>query len=147
MQLIEIAALDNGAHRNQTISENIQPPEGWAVIPEGTAIPETFPFVNLRTREAGDGESRWAEVVSLEAGTVPQEPEIIPTPAELRETAYQTEKTVEYSGKPLTVDQANKMYWEYFAEGDTQKAGELQALIAPAKETIREKYPDKSENE
>ena len=54
MKLIEIAALENGAHRNQEIhtmeflSDLMEVPEGYAVIPEDMEIPDTFPFVNLK---------------------------------------------------------------------------------------------------
>ena len=41
MQMIEIAALDNGAHRNQTYHGFL--PTGWAVIPD-TVTTENFPF-------------------------------------------------------------------------------------------------------
>lgn len=43
MCIIEIAALENGAHRNQS-SENITiVPDGWAYCPNGTDY-ENFPF-------------------------------------------------------------------------------------------------------
>ena len=46
MLIIEISALDNGAHRNQ--SGNFRTiPEGWAVVPETVGTAETlenFPF-------------------------------------------------------------------------------------------------------
>lgn len=71
MTIIEIAALDNGAHRNQTTGGRVTVPEGWAVIPPEMALPETFPFVNV---EASGG-----VVTSLTAGTVP-EPEPAPEP-------------------------------------------------------------------
>lgn len=71
MQIIEIAALENGAHRNQTGTFRTIP-EGWAVLPDGMEIPETFPFANI---DAKDG-----VVTSMTAGTVP-EPEPKPTPA------------------------------------------------------------------
>lgn len=70
MQIIEITALPNGAHRNQT-GDFRTIPEGWAVVPEEMEIPETFPFVNI---EAEDG-----VVTSMTAGTVP-EPEPKPEP-------------------------------------------------------------------
>lgn len=46
MKIIEIEALSNGAHRNQTgaLSTVL---EGWVVIPEDMEIPSTFPFVNI----------------------------------------------------------------------------------------------------
>lgn len=50
MQIIEIAALLNGAHRNQSWHEEIIP-EGWALIPESIAIPETFPFVDIKVED------------------------------------------------------------------------------------------------
>jgi hypothetical protein len=46
MRIIEIKALENGAHDNQngTLSKV---PEGWAMIPDTMEIPNTFPFVNI----------------------------------------------------------------------------------------------------
>ena len=63
------------------------------------------------------------------------------TPMELRERAYETNKCVSYAGEVLTVDEANKRWQEYQAEGST-KAAELTALIAAAKASIREQFPD-----
>jgi hypothetical protein len=69
-------------------------------------------------------------------------------PTELREAAYETMITkadgtdlIPWEGKEITVDQANKVYLEYSAEGST-KAVEIQALIVAAKTYIRELYPD-----
>ena len=68
--------------------------------------------------------------------------EYIPfTNAELREKAYETEKLVNFENEILTVDEANKKWQEYQAEGNT-KATELTALISAAKNRIREQYPD-----
>lgn len=102
MKLIEIAALENGAHRNQEIYgvEDMKIPEGYAVIPEDMEIPETFPFVNVkaelvtRTMDAGmDQESNPVqdtfermEVVELTPGEVPPpapEPPREPTDSEI----------------------------------------------------------------
>lgn len=41
MRIIEIAALSNGAHRNQSHPSFV--PNGWAVIPSGMDTPN-FPF-------------------------------------------------------------------------------------------------------
>ena len=72
MQIIEISALPNGAHRNQT-GDFRTIPEGWAVVPEEMEIPETFPFVNIETEDG--------VVTSMTAGTVPEpEPEPEPEP-------------------------------------------------------------------
>lgn len=68
--------------------------------------------------------------------------EYIPyTPEELRERAYETDKVISYEGKMLTVDEANRKWQEYQAEGNS-KAAELTTMIANAKDTIREQYPD-----
>lgn len=50
MRLIEIAALDNGAHRNQTTSAPIEVPEGWAVIPDDMETPN-FPFGQVTVKK------------------------------------------------------------------------------------------------
>ena len=68
--------------------------------------------------------------------------EYIPyTPEELRERAYETDKVISYKGKMLTVDEANRKWQEYQAEGNS-KANELTTMIANAKATIREQYPN-----
>ena len=98
MHMIEIAALDNGAHRNQNGYIGDVLPEGWALIPPEMEIPETYPFVNIEvesrtyTREVetengfADEEYEMMTVVSMEAGVMPEpepEPEPEPTADEL----------------------------------------------------------------
>ena len=68
MRIIEITALDNGAHRNQEGTFRTAP-AGWAIIPDIIEIPETFPFVDIEV----DGQT----VTSMTAGIVP---EPVPTP-------------------------------------------------------------------
>ena len=63
------------------------------------------------------------------------------TPTQQRETAYNTQPLIEWDGETLTVTQAAQKWQYYAAEGST-RADELQALIATAKQTIREQYPD-----
>lgn len=72
MTIIEIQALPNGAHRNQTVSGAVAVPDGWAIIPANMAIPGTFPFVLLTV----EGQT----VTGMEPGIMP-EPEI-PAPTE-----------------------------------------------------------------
>ena len=68
--------------------------------------------------------------------------EYIPlTPTELRERAYETVKCITYENGQLTVDEANKKWQEYQAEG-SEKSTELTQLIHTAKENIRNQYPD-----
>ena len=50
MKIIEIKALENGGHRNQTIDSVRFVPEGWAAIPEDMETPN-FPFGSFETKD------------------------------------------------------------------------------------------------
>ncbi|MEJ8729289.1 hypothetical protein WKS99_09635 [Flintibacter sp. HCN-6482] len=72
MLIIEIQPLENGAHRNQTCNLNTIP-KGWAEVPPGISVPDTFPFVDIEV----DGQT----VIAMTAGIVPEpEPEPEPEP-------------------------------------------------------------------
>ena len=51
MTIIEIQALPNGAHRNQTVFGEVTLPEGWAVLAEGLEKPPSWPFVDPTVEE------------------------------------------------------------------------------------------------
>lgn len=75
MTIIEIIALDNGAHRNQSGGNAI--PDGWAVIPEGMET-ENFPFgeVEVETINGIPTVTKWIP------GALPEpEPEVEPEPS------------------------------------------------------------------
>ena len=72
MRAIEISALSNGAHRNQTGLDVL--PEGWAVIPDDMVC-ENFPFGEV-TAEEIDGVMT---VTGWTPGSMP-EPEPAPEP-------------------------------------------------------------------
>lgn len=75
MRIIEIAALENGAHRNQT-SNMFVIPHGWAVIPDGMET-ENFPFGTVTAEEVNG----IMTVTSWTPGTMPEpEPEPEPEP-------------------------------------------------------------------
>lgn len=61
--------------------------------------------------------------------------------AVLRERAYNTEAIIPWDGEMLTVTQAAQL-WQYYAAEGSDKAAELQTMIAAAKQTIRGSYPD-----
>lgn len=67
------------------------------------------------------------------------------TPQEKRKWAYENELSIIYRDEAITVDAANKQFMEYTAEGAVEKCQELQQLIAAAKDTIRNTYPDEME--
>ena len=66
MRIIEIHALSNGSHRNQTTSMKTIP-EGWAVVPDDVPTPN-FPFGKIEVKEI-DGVMT---VTKWEAGTLPE---------------------------------------------------------------------------
>ena len=73
MKIIEIAPLDNGAHRNQNGGLSVVP-AGWAVIPDAMVC-ENFPFGEVEVTEI-DGVMT---VTSWTPGVMP-EPEPVPEP-------------------------------------------------------------------
>lgn len=78
MRIIEIAALDNGAHRNQNGGLSVVP-SGWAVIPDNMVC-ENFPFGEVEVAEI-DGVMT---VTKWTAGAMPEpEPEQEPEPTQL----------------------------------------------------------------
>jgi hypothetical protein len=74
MRIIEIAPLDNGAHRNQNGDLSVIP-EGWAVVPADLET-ENFPFGEVEVTDV-DGV---ATVTSWSPLPIP-EPEPMPEPA------------------------------------------------------------------
>lgn len=75
MRIIEIAPLDNGAHRNQSYPGFV--PVGWAIIAEAVEL-ENFPFGNFEVEERyGNGvlymkEDSWIPGVMPEPGPTPE---------------------------------------------------------------------------
>lgn len=75
MRIIEINALDNGAHRNQSYHGVV--PSGWAVVPYGL-VTENFPFGEVEVAEV-DGVMT---VTKWTPGVMPEpepEPEVEPS--------------------------------------------------------------------
>ena len=65
------------------------------------------------------------------------------TQQELREQSYETLKCITWETTEITVDEANKLFLNYFAENNP-KVNEIQPLIIEAKEYIRTLYPDEA---
>lgn len=72
MRIIQIAENELGGHLNQETTTDVIVPEGWAVIPDDMAIPETFPFVRITVRNG--------VVKSMVAGTMPPDEPVTPQP-------------------------------------------------------------------
>lgn len=72
MTIIKIVPHTNGAHANQTTMTPLpEIPEGWAVVPEGMEIPDTFPFVGIEVE---------GQVVTVMTPSVVPEPGPTPEP-------------------------------------------------------------------
>lgn len=127
MRIVEIAALPNGAHRNQ-IAHTC--PSGWAVIPDDMVC-EHFPFGEIKVSNG--------VVTQWTPGEIPAPP--TPTAEEQRETAYNTEACVEWDGGMITVTAAAQL-WQYYAAEGSDKATQLTQLIAAAKAEIRQRIHD-----
>lgn len=77
MNIVEIKSMDNGSHRNQTITGTMFVPEGFAVVPDDMVL-ENFPFGEITASEI-DGVMT---VTEWKAGTIPEsepEQEIVPS--------------------------------------------------------------------
>ena len=97
----------------------------------------------LRTVKAEDYLRQTFEggVLTLTNSPERTKPEVVLTPAQQREKAYNTQAIIEWEGQMLTVTRAAQK-WQYYAAEGNEKADELTSLIAAAKQTIREQYPD-----
>lgn len=98
MRIIEIEALGNGAHNNQTINGVISVSAGWAIIPDDMEC-KNFPFGEVEV-EVVDGV---AAVTKWTPGVVPDpepEPALEPTQldrveAQVTYTAMMTDTLLE----------------------------------------------------
>ena len=124
MRIIEIAALSNGAHRNQ-IGTFSTIPDGWAVIPESIVIPDTFPFVSIEV----DGQT----VTSMTAGIIP-----IPDLSDIK-----TAKIIEikescesyiYAGTNVTLPNGTTEHFTYTLADQSNISEMFTAIMAGATE-------------
>lgn len=112
MRIIEIAALENGAHRNQTSNMSVIL-DGWAVIPETMETPN-FPFGTVTAEEINGVMT----VTDWTPGTMP-EPEPAPEPepptTEERVAALEAENKLLKEQVSAQADQA-EFYEDCIAE-------------------------------
>lgn len=94
MHMIEISALENGAHRNQTYSGKL--PSGWAVVPLDLVPLENFPFGKAEAEEINGvmTVTKWTpgeipEVKEPEEPTKSETDETTPTVWDELDAAYQ----------------------------------------------------------
>ena len=99
MRIIEINALPNGAHRNQTINRMMELPDGYALIPDSMVL-DNFPFGEVVAEKING----IMTVTSWTPGAIPEkkvsekelaEREIASLKAKLTATDYQAIKYAE----------------------------------------------------
>ena len=140
--IIKIVSDTTGRHDYQKANVPLRPAADWCVVPEGMLPLENFPYGDITYSEI-EGQNILTSWTPRSIPEPPTPPE--PTPEELRRRAYESEPIIEWpaeSGELITVDQANQLYLDYFAEGNQGVCTSLQTLIANAKTEIRNRYPD-----
>ena len=65
MHIINLTKLSNGAHQNNNSDSIAAPPDGWAMIPDGFPLPDTFPRLGVIKAE----EMAYARTIVAEDGT------------------------------------------------------------------------------
>lgn len=121
MKIIELSALSNGAHRNMESSAWLAPPEGWAMIPEEMALPDTYPFVEVEAEEI-DG---IMTVTALTPGA-PPEPDLDPIKAQ-RIAQSKVDLAAYLEDHPIQWTDGE--YYSITAEKQQQLTGKLMAAI------------------
>ena len=132
MRIIEIAALSNGAHRNQTGTFSTVP-DGWAVIPESIVIPDTFPFVSIEA----DGQT----VTSMTAGIIPIPDLSDIKSAKIIEIKESCESYI-YAGTNVTLPNGAIEHFTYTLADQSNISEMFTAIMAGATE-----YPYHADNE
>ena len=131
MQIIEIKALENGAHRNQNgFIGDI--PDGWAVIPDNIET-QNFPFGNIDVEEI-DG---IMTVTHWEPGIIPgQEPSAVldrTKTAKLAEISKSCEDYI-YAGTNVTLPDNTTEHFTYTLADQSNISEMFTAVMAGATE-------------
>ncbi len=97
MWIVELKANPNGSHNDHRADHISIVPEGWAVIPDGFVVPESFPFVGVGAEKNTDGVMT---VLTMTEGVVPEQPDPVPTwdeqmEAQITYTAMMTDTLLE----------------------------------------------------
>lgn len=123
MNIIEINALTNGAHRNQSGANVL--PEGWAIIPDDAIIPESFPFVDIEV----DGNV----VTSMTAREVPKLDISIIKQSKLDEIKQACEDYI-YAGTNVTLPDNTVEHFTYTLADQSNISEMFTAIMAGATE-------------
>lgn len=139
MNIIEISALQNGAHRNQSGASKI--PTGWAMLPNYLETPN-FPFGDVTVEDIGGVKT----VTAWNAGTKP--PIRVLTNAEKRKMAYETgivdgiKFYVIWNNLSYTTDSLTQLGVQYQFRGETEISDAIEQVVKTGIAEIRAAFPD-----
>ena len=80
MHIIDMKPLEEGVYNDHKADHIVEPPDGWAIIPEDMELPSTFPRLGKLEVAEIDGVMT---VVEMTEGTLPEPVESEPTEIEL----------------------------------------------------------------
>ena len=130
MRIIEIAALPNGAHRNQTGANVL--PDGWAMIPDEMET-QNFPFGDIIVEEIDN----IMTVTQWVSGTMPsQEPSVIlnkTKQSKLAEISKSCEDYI-YAGTNVTLPDNTTEHFTYTLADQSNISEMFTAIMAGATE-------------
>lgn len=130
MRIIEIAALPNGAHRNQTGANVL--PDGWAMIPDEMET-QNFPFGDIIVEEIDN----IMTVTHWVPGTMPsQEPSVILNKAKQSKLAEISESCEDYiyAGTNVTFPNNTIEHFTYTIADQSNISEMFTAIMAGATE-------------
>ena len=135
------AKLNNGQLTYFTVGETLQIGESLVTNPSIEMI-ESIGYKEVIHSEGDRGVVEDGNYIIIETPVPVIIPEVVLTPEEMREKAYETEPVIECEGKLKTCDFIRGLVRTYELLGNTEKVEQLIALWLVAREEITLKYPD-----
>lgn len=154
MQIILKQARENGGRPGLQSWSRPEPPEGYAIIPDGFNTSVFYAYMGFVSIEVKDdvlvSMTGNQEAFDAYKAANPEPVVTEPTAAEKREQAYETgsvdgdetDYRVEWDGKLYTIDALTQLGVQYRFRGETETADAIQAITVAGVEAIRAAYPD-----
>ena len=81
MWIVDLKANPNGSHNDHRADHITAVPDGWAMIPDGFAVPSTFPFVGIEAEDV-----TFYREVEVEDGNIEERPYTVHTVTAMTES-------------------------------------------------------------
>ena len=135
------AKLNNGQLTYFTVGETLQIGDSLVTNPSIEMI-ESIGYKEVIHSEGDKGVYEDGNYIIIETPLPVIIPEIVLTPDEQREKAYENEPIIEWDGKLRTCDFIRGLVRTYELLGNTEKVDQLITLWLEGREVIQLKYPD-----